>query len=71
VKKYLSEYPKLASEWHPTKNQDLKPENVTYKSGKKVWWQCPRSDDHEWQAVIASRSNGVGCPFCAGRKKNK
>jgi hypothetical protein len=57
--------PKLAWQWHPTKNKDLKPQNVTPKSGKNVWWRC--KDGHEWKAVIAYRSNGVGCPYCAGR----
>lgn len=29
--------PKLAAEWHPTKNGDLSPDQVTAGSGKKVW----------------------------------
>jgi very-short-patch-repair endonuclease len=32
--------PKVAGEWHPTKNGKLRPEDVTPGSGKKVWWQC-------------------------------
>ncbi len=58
--------PKLASEWHPTKNADLKASDVTCGSDKKVWWQCDKR--HEWQAVISSRKFGYGCPFCAGQK---
>jgi hypothetical protein len=57
-------FPDIAKQWHPTKNNGLKPNNVTPFSGKKVWWTC--SKGHEWPAVIANRSNGVGCPFCAG-----
>ena len=36
----------------------------SYSSHKKVWWlgKC----GHEWQAIIASRTNGTGCPCCAG-----
>jgi len=30
--------PKLAEEWHPTKNGNLTPKDVLPKSGKKVWW---------------------------------
>ena len=30
--------PHIAKEWHPSKNNDLYPENVTVQSGKKVWW---------------------------------
>ena len=40
--------------------------NVTPNSHKKVWWKC--SKGHEWQAVVASRNRGSGCPYCSGRK---
>lgn len=56
----------LASEWHPTKNGNLNPQDVTIGSDKKVWWQC--ENGHEWQAVISSRKSGYGCPYCAGQK---
>ena len=60
-------HPELASEWHPTKNSPLKPEDVRPGSNKKVWWLCPRDSSHEWWAVINSRSQGNGCPMCAGQ----
>ncbi len=71
MKKYLSENSKLVSEFHATKNGDSKPEDFTHGSGKKVWWQCPKGEDHEWESEIKSRSNGSGCPFCSGRKAGK
>ena len=55
----------LAAEWHPTRNGDLLPSQVTAGSSKKVWWLCGKG--HEWAAVIGSRSKGRGCPACAGR----
>jgi hypothetical protein len=55
----------IASQWHPTKNNDLTPEQVTVSSGKKVWWWCEQG--HEWQTSIANRTDGHGCPFCSGR----
>ncbi|MFC1745936.1 zinc-ribbon domain-containing protein, partial [Candidatus Riflebacteria bacterium] len=58
-------YPDLANQWHPEKNGDLKPEQFTPGSGKKVWWLCERG--HEWNAVIGTRSKGVGCPGCASK----
>tara|TARA_B110000263_G_C15080127_1_gene405925 strand:+ start:139 stop:576 length:438 start_codon:yes stop_codon:yes gene_type:complete len=67
----LTSYPHLVNEWHPTKNSDLKPEDFTHGSEKKVWWQCPKREDHEWEAVIYSRSEGSSCPFCSGRKASK
>ena len=61
-----AEYPELAKQWHPTKNDPLTPEEVTYGSGIRVWWLC--SEGHEWQAVINSRRQGAGCPYCAGQR---
>ena len=63
-------YPDLAKEWHPTKNGKLTPKDFTPGSGKKVWWQCPNADDHEYLAIIRYRTGGSGCPYCSG-KKNK
>ena len=60
----VTKEPELAAEWHPTKNK-VKPDECSYKSHMKAWWQC--SKGHEWQAVVSSRSNGVGCPYCAGK----
>jgi hypothetical protein len=57
--------PTLAREWHLVKNGKLTPRDVTPNSGKKVWWICGKG--HEWEAVIANRSKGRGCPYCAGK----
>ena len=62
-------FPKIAKEWHPTKNNNLKPEDVTKRSGKKVWWKCIKG--HEWKTVIFIRTNGGNCPFCSGKKVSK
>ncbi len=58
--------PELSKQWHPTKNKELSPEDVSPGSGKKVWWLC--KEGHEWQAVINSRNRGMGCPYCAGQR---
>jgi len=55
----------LAKQWHPTKNGDLTPYDVTISSFKKVWWQCKNNPDHEWKTEVSSRSKGNGCPYCA------
>ena len=54
--------PNLAKEWHPSRNGDLNPRNVTPGSGKKVWWICAAG--HEWEATIYSRNRGSDCPSC-------
>jgi Zn finger protein HypA/HybF involved in hydrogenase expression len=57
--------PLLAAQWHPNKNGPLSPGEVTSGSKRKVWWRCVRG--HEWQASIKSRTQGAGCPVCAGK----
>ena len=56
--------PKILDEWDYDKNESG-PEAYTKGSKKKVWWKC--SKGHSWQAVIHTRTKGVGCPKCAGR----
>jgi hypothetical protein len=57
-------HPKIAKQWHPTKNKGLIPSGVTETSGRKIWWKCDKSNNHEWKATIASRTSGTNCPFC-------
>ena len=61
-----TKFPEIAAEWHPTKNGDLKPDNVFSGSSKKVWWLC--SNGHEYESKIDGRTDGRGCPYCAGRR---
>ncbi len=62
--------PDIAMEWHPTKNLNLKPTEVTSGSNKRVWWKCSRCG-HEWQAIIAKRTSfrsnlrPSDCPNCS------
>lgn len=62
--------PDLALEWHPTKNGDLLPTNVSRSSGRHAWWICSKCG-YEWQAIINSRYYGSGCPMCARRRRSK
>jgi len=63
----LKVFPILAKEWHPEKNGELTPKEVTSKSGKKVWWICPK--EHSYEATVHNRTgNNSGCPYCAGQK---
>lgn len=55
-------FPDLAKEWHYEKNKDLKPNQFTYGSDKRVWWIC--KNNHEYQAIIGSRTRGTGCKKC-------
>lgn len=57
-----SRCPDVAESWHPTKNGNLTPRDVTYGSIRKVWWlgKC----GHEWEARVNSRVRAYGCPIC-------
>jgi hypothetical protein len=60
-------FPHLALEWHPTKNKELIPKNITAGTHKKVWWYCKKG--HEWQASVVKRTkSNRGCPFCTNQK---
>ena len=62
-------FPAAAAQWHPTKNGLVHPTDRTSGSSRKVWWKCPKGDDHEWEAPPKDRlARGRGCPYCAGQK---
>ncbi len=65
INDFATFYPEIAKEWHPVKNGDLKPCNISKKNGRKVWWLCQYG--HEWQATPHDRADGTGCPFCSSR----
>ena len=68
-------HPKIAAQWHPAKNGDMTPDDVSHGSRKhgKVWWkcnnpECPEVGGHEWDEYISARTNmNSGCPACAGK----
>ncbi len=55
--------PMLAKEWNYDKNENLKPEDVSFGSSKKVWWKCKYG--HEWITSISNRNKKRGCPICS------
>lgn len=60
-------YPELLSEWHPVKNINRLPSEVSFGSADKAWWQCSKCK-HEWEARIQNRTVGKrGCPLCANK----
>jgi hypothetical protein len=66
---WVAGYPRLVAQWHPTRNNDLYPYEVSRGSGRRIWWKCPKGSDHEWIATPNARTGrGEGCPFCAGQR---
>lgn len=64
----IDAYPTIASELHPTLNQNLNEKDIAAYSHKKVWWRCSKHSNHEWQASIAGRTRtNSGCPICCNK----
>ena len=59
-------FPEIVPEWDIEKNNGMTPDNFSANAHTKVWWKC--KNGHSWQAEIASRNRGVGCPYCAGQR---
>lgn len=65
----LSNRPKIADTWHPTKNNGLKPWMVSVASNHVVWWHCKQCG-WDWQVDVYDRccsSDDAGCPVCSHR----
>ena len=63
--------PALQQQWDHAANAHLGHIDIKPKTGRKVWWicdQCPHGHLHSWEATVANRSNGSGCPQCSGLK---
>lgn len=58
--------PAIALDWHPTKNGDLKPSDVTKGRRDMIWWKC-HICGYEWQDTLNHRSRGRGCRVCKKR----
>jgi hypothetical protein len=57
-------HPKIADEWHPTKNGNLTPDDVIAGTHRRVWWQCKNNPGHIWKTAVVHRARGRGCPYC-------
>lgn len=44
--------PELAKYWHPTKNGNVKPCDVSLNSTKKIWWQCKNNIEHSYKRTV-------------------
>ncbi len=67
--------PEIALQWHPTKNGEITPRDVTYGSEKEVWWMLSYDEpsegkhfDFEWKSKVYQRTcRSSGCPFLTGK----
>ena len=58
-------YPELELEWDAEKNGPLQFSELTVGSRRLVWWRCAKG--HSYRSAVKSRTQGTGCPVCAGR----
>jgi hypothetical protein len=59
-------HPQIASQWHPTRNGNVRPSDVSSgSSSKKYFWNCQYG--HVWESIISNRTKGSGCPVCANK----
>ena len=61
-------YPELIEsswDWAENDKHDLKPDEVTCHSNKKAYWHCNVCNGR-YKSMISCKTNGRGCPFCAG-----
>ena len=65
INDFATWYPDLAEEWSK-KNGGLKPDSLSAKARRKVWWKC-RDCGHEWIRSTQYRAKGSGCPECRRR----
>ncbi|MES2210146.1 MAG: zinc-ribbon domain-containing protein [Chloroflexota bacterium] len=70
----IADYPALVMQYDPSRNEGLLPEQVTAASPVLRTWVCSAhrtatgGHDHVWDAPPERRTNGSGCPVCAGRE---
>ena len=57
-------FPEVAATWSP--NNLKKPSEVSSRSNAEALWIC--ENGHEWKTRIADRTEGHGCPYCAGQR---
>ena len=58
--------PEIIEQWDFDKNKDINPYTLSKGSQRKAWWKCPKG--HSYQQIIISKTDGVGCPICNGKK---
>jgi len=64
-----NQHPEISAEWHSQLNGEVTADQVVPGSGMPVWWQCPKNEDHTYQATVTRRvGQRTGCPYCANRK---
>lgn len=65
-------FPEVAVMWHPTRNENLTPNQIPPSAKHRVWWRCGAG--HEWQDIVHTRTllpawkrgDVAACKVCVG-----
>lgn len=65
-----TDFPDLAKEWHPTKNGDTRPDDISPTTNRHYWWKCHKcGNEWETRVDVRTRSGLPGCNKCKKPKK--
>ena len=59
--------PHIAAMWDYEKNGEMKPEEVSFGSMKKIWWKCDLGHSYQ-QEVNTKVYYNQGCPYCSNNR---
>lgn len=67
-----SKMPGLAAQWHPTKNGEVTPADVSLGSEFRATWQCPNDPSHVWDTMVFQRAHYASrCPVCVAERRGE
>lgn len=62
INDFATVFSEIAKEWSD-RNFPTTPQEFSAHSNKSFWWKCGTCG-REWQARVADRADGHGCPYC-------
>jgi rubrerythrin len=62
--KLIDEYPNISKQWDFNKNVDIDINDISSKSGQRVWWICSHCGE-SYQAKVCAIVNGSGKCICS------
>jgi hypothetical protein len=60
--------PGLAAELDPEHNPEDVTRTVHARSKTSLWWRCLADAAHRYEATVANRAAGGGCPYCSNHR---
>ena len=65
-------FPEVASELHPTRNDNKTAKDIRAYCQEYMWWICRNDFTHTWRTQVSNRTrNGTGCPKCYNMRRSE